>query len=144
MIGRAVAGALSAVALAAVPAAFAVPERASSLEFFRLPSNNIACLYSAPAGRQPAALRCDILSGLSPEPRARCQLDWTGLAMTRSGRAGPTCAGDTVYNARARVLAYGRTWRRGGFACTSRRAGLRCVNAARRGFFLARASWRVF
>jgi hypothetical protein len=103
---------------------------------FRMPSRNIACVYAV------SALRCDILSGLRPEPRARCQLDWTGLTLPSAGPARPTCAGDTVYDAREPILGYGRTWRRGAFVCVSRRTGLECRNRSGRGFVLARESWR--
>jgi two-component sensor histidine kinase len=35
-------------------------------------------------------------------------------------------------------------WSRGGFRCTSMRTGLACRNRSGHGFFLSRASWRVF
>ena len=60
------------------------------------------------------------------------------------GRAGPTCAGDTVYDPRAPVLAYGSTWSLAGLSCASRATGLTCRNRDGHGFFLSRASWRVF
>ena len=121
----------------------AAPEAGTRIEMFRTPSSNIACGYFA-VGGTPRVLRCDILSGLRPEPRRRCEGDWTGASMRLTGRAGPTCAGDTVFDPRARVLAYGTTWRRNGLACTSRRAGLTCRNRSGHGFFLSRASWRLF
>ena len=113
---------------------------ASSISFFQLPSRNIGCAY----GTSPTYLRCDIRSGLKPAPRGKCDLDWTGLQITPTGRARPTCAGDTALLPNAPVLAYGRTWRRGGIACTSRRTGLRCRNRAGHGFTLARQAWRIF
>ena len=124
--------ALTAGAAAAPDAAF---------ETFRTPSKNIACGYSAGA---PAFLRCDILSGLKPEPRRSCELDWTGASMRPTGRATASCAGDTVYDPRSRILAYGQTWRRGGFRCTSRTTGLTCTNRSGHGFFLSRQRWRLF
>jgi hypothetical protein len=42
------------------------------------------------------------------------------------------------------ILGYGRTWRRGGFACASRRTGVTCRNRAGHGFVLARERWRSF
>jgi hypothetical protein len=107
---------------------------------FRTPSKNIACGYLT----APAFLRCDVLSGLKPRPARRCELDWTGISMAPTGRATPTCAGDTVYQRGAPILAYGRTWRRGGFTCVSRRTGLRCTNRSGHGFVLARDRWRLF
>lgn len=108
---------------------------------FQTPSKNIGCLYwTAGTGqRRPAPfLRCDILSGVKPPQAGVCQLDWTGFSMTAISPARVTCAGDTVYARSAPVVAYGSTWKRGGFTCTSRRVGLRCTNAAGRGFFLSR------
>jgi hypothetical protein len=120
--------------LAAVLAAAAIA--ASPAPGFRTPSGNIGCVVGG------GELRCDVLSGLRPEPRGRCELDWTGLTLQATGRARPACAGDTVYNPRFPVLAYGRAWRRGAFVCVSRRTGLECRNRQRRGFVLAREGWR--
>jgi hypothetical protein len=109
---------------------------------FRTPSRNIGCVFRRAAHNQPAFLRCDVLSGLKPAPRRGCQLDWVGLGLTPRGRANPICAGDTAVDSRSRILAYGRTWRRGPFRCISRRTGLSCTNQARRGFVLSRSTWR--
>lgn len=103
-----------------------------------MPSGNIACLEFA------GVLRCDVLSGLRPEPRRACRLDWTGVALRRTGRPSAVCAGDTVFDRRSRVLSYGTTWRRNGIVCTSRRTGLTCRNRRGHGFFLARERWRLF
>ena len=117
---------------------------ASDLELsaFRMPSRNVGCIYAKFAG-QPASLRCDILSGikpLPPKPRA-CDLDWgTAIGLNRTGRARLMCVGDTAYDPRARVLAYGTSWSRNGFTCTSRMTGLRCTNLSGHGFTLSRAT----
>ena len=113
---------------------------AAAGSFFQLPSRNIGCAYNA----NPAVLRCDIRSGLKPQPRRRCELDWTGLAIAPRGRPTPTCAGDTAILPEAPVLSYGRTWRRNGIACRSRVTGLRCTNRSGHGFTLARQGWRIF
>ena len=103
---------------------------------FRMPSGNVGCTGSLGA---PSYLRCDILSGLRPEPKRPCPLDWTGFSIARTGPARAVCAGDTAYDTSARLLRYGATWKQGGFTCRSRRSGLRCTNRAGRGFVLARA-----
>jgi hypothetical protein len=105
---------------------------------FRMPSGNIACAYITGFG--PVTLRCDILSGLRPRPRARCEVDWTGLSMGL-GSARPTCAGDTVFDRRAPVLKYGTVWRRGPFTCISLLIGLSCTNRTGHGFFLSKERW---
>ena len=129
------------VGLAVAPAAGA---QRGGLVGFRMPSRNIACAVEpALAGAKPV-LRCDVLSGLRPAPRRACELDWTGLSIGATGRATPTCAGDTVADPRMPILRYGRTWHRGAFTCTSRRTGVTCRNRAGHGFVLARERWRSF
>ncbi len=106
----------------------------------RTPSGNIGCYYTS-NGIQ-ASLRCDIRSGLKPPPPKprNCPLDWgDSYELAPTGRALLTCHGDTALDPRARVLKYGTRWSRGGFTCTSRKTGLRCVNRSRHGFFLSRA-----
>lgn len=116
----------------------AAPKPPRSYARFQMPSKNIGCGYDS------GVLRCDILSGLRPEPSDPCELDWVGFALERSGPADPVCAGDTVYDGSAPVLAYGESWSSGGISCESLEAGLRCKNGAGHGFSLARASSRAF
>jgi Family of unknown function (DUF6636) len=104
---------------------------------FQMPSHNVGCEL------QSGVLRCDILSGLRPEPAEACQLDWTGAVLEAQGAAQPECAGDTVYDASSPVLEYGETWSREGLSCLSLAAGLECRNNEGHGFKLARASWSV-
>ena len=68
---------------------------------FQMPSKNIGCATSE------GVLVCDILSGLKPEPKQKCELDWTGMEMERLGPSQPRCAGDTAYVQSAPVLQYG-------------------------------------
>jgi uncharacterized protein DUF6636 len=106
---------------------------------FRTPSSNIGCVFSSDPSLGGTYLRCDILSGLNPKPRRACQLDLTGYQMAPKGRSSVVCAGDTAVDRRAHALRYGSKWSRGGFTCTSRKAGLRCRNRSGHGFFLSRA-----
>jgi hypothetical protein len=122
------------LALVAVPAA-----RALVIQF-RTPSGNIGCVFASDYGHGPS-LRCDIRSGLEPKPaRPRnCDLDWgDSYEMGLRGRSFVTCHGDTAIDSRSRVLRYGTSWKKGGFVCTSKRAGLRCRNLSGHGFFLSR------
>jgi len=105
---------------------------------FQMPSKNIGC------GVDSGVLRCDILSGLQPEPSKACELDWTGIVLEADGAAQPECAGDTIYEGSAPILAYGERWARDGISCESRKAGLRCANGSGHGFSLARSAWEVF
>jgi hypothetical protein len=104
---------------------------------FQLPSGNIGCLLAS------GVLRCDILSGLDPEPTASCELDWVGLSIGRTRAAAPNCAGDTIFNPDMPTLAYGSSWSRKGITCESRRTGLRCSNRQGHELSLARGSWSV-
>jgi uncharacterized protein DUF6636 len=103
-----------------------------------MPSGNIGCAYGN------GLLRCDIYSGLNPEPKRDCELDWTGLDLVHDGKAGPVCAGDTVSDQDDPVLHYGAKWSRAGITCRSRTSGLRCRNRKGHGFFLSRDSWDTF
>ena len=80
---------------------------------FQMPSGNIGCLFGF---RQ---LRCDILSGLEPEPTETCEFDWVGVDLGATGPAAANCGSDTVYDGDAPTLAYGSTWSRGGIVCES-------------------------
>ena len=105
---------------------------------FQMPSKNIGC------GTSEGVLVCDILSGLKPDPKRKCELDWTGMEMERLGPSQPRCAGDTAYVQSAPVLQYGSTWRRDGFTCVSQQNGLQCRNQENHGFLLARNAWTQF
>jgi len=106
---------------------------------FRMPSKNVGCIYYA------NVLRCDILSGLVPEPTASCELDWTGFVLEETGAAQAECAGDTVYDEGAPVLAYGELWSSGkSIVCHSLTVGLQCVNKGGHGFSLARGGSRAY
>jgi hypothetical protein len=105
---------------------------------FQMPSKNIGCATSE------GVLVCDILSGLKPEPKQKCELDWTGMEMERLGPSQPRCAGDTAYVQSAPVLEYGASWSRDGFTCVSQENGLQCRNQEKHGFLLARTVWRQF
>jgi hypothetical protein len=104
---------------------------------FQMPSRNIGCLFDF------QRLRCDILSGLEPEPEEDCEFDWVGLDMGVTGPAAPNCGSDTVYDAGAPMLEYGETWSRGGIVCESDESALTCTNRDGSEFTLARGIWSV-
>jgi hypothetical protein len=133
------------VALGVTAASSAAP---AAVVLFRTPSGNIGCEYSAALpGAAAPDVRCDIRSGLRPRPHRppSCPLDYgDSVEIGRHGRASLVCHGDTAIDPQARVLAYGRTFRRGGITCTSARKGLTCSNSGGHGFFLSRERWRRF
>jgi hypothetical protein len=135
----------SLVPLAPAADAHAALEGARNVALsFQLPSRNIGCAYASGPAYGAPFLRCDVLSGLRPEPRGVCELAWTGMSLRPTGRARPVCAGDVAFDVnRSRVLAYGRAFARDGLRCLSTRAGLRCTNRSGHGFSLARERWRT-
>jgi hypothetical protein len=142
---------LLALGLAILTApAVATPTTATAArEYFETPSRNIACGWFADLDKPSRAyLRCEIRSLLSPMPKrpASCDVDWGyGMSMASTGRASVLCAGDTVRRPDTRsILAYGSTWRKRGFSCTSATVGLTCRNTSGHGFFLSRERWRRF
>lgn len=108
---------------------------------FLLPSGNIYCLL------ERRSLRCDIGSGLQPEPD-ECQvaLSGDGVSLNADGPASPTCDTDgSGIDPSAHVLDYGKVWERAGITCRSEPTGLRCtVQGGAHGFELSRARWDVF
>lgn len=108
---------------------------------FQSPSKNIGCVVSA------GSARCDIAKRDWAPPRkpASCDVDYgQGLTISRSGSRGRfVCAGDTALGS-GKILAYGRSVKRGGMTCTSRESGVTCKNARGHGFRISRASYRVF
>jgi hypothetical protein len=111
---------------------------------FRSPSNNIACQYFD-YDRQHT-LRCDIMQATVTARRpADCDLEWgKAFEMRAKGSAIRLCYGDTIMDKALPVLAYGETWQRGGFTCTSEQTGVTCFNSERRGFSLSRAKQELF
>jgi hypothetical protein len=144
---------IAVIALSATVACATGPAVAGPQAFgaFKTPSGNIVCAHSVGAAAGTNSVECGIQSGLQPAPRNTCtDLDYSGkrVSLRASGRATPViCASDPgafLYLQRARVLAYGSSWRGGGLTCTSRRTGLTCTNHSGHGFFLSREHWRAF
>ena len=135
---------LTALVLVIAASAVTVADaRVASFPSFRTPSKNIACAYVAQRSLGGPFLRCDLLSGLRPEPTRRCEFDWGAVVMRPKTKAHASCISDTVYDKRAPILAYGRTWSRGAFRCQPARNGLTCRSGSH-GLFLSRQSWRVW
>jgi hypothetical protein len=136
-------GALALLALGSLATASSSKTRTSKDTYidFRMPSNNIFCAYIVSSSPYAKYLRCDIMSGLEPKPSSRgCVEGSRGVSadINVTGKAMYPCSSDTVYNKHAYKLNYGKTWRRGGFTCKSKKTGLRCTNKSRHGFFLSR------
>jgi hypothetical protein len=129
----------SAIALSATARA------ADQIVFFTTPSHGIGCVYAHPEG-EGRSLRCDVLDVEHPAKRpAWCEQDYgSSFGLEPRGRAKRLCVGDTAMDPKAPVLQYGKRRHVGPFTCVSRRAGLRCTNAAGHGFDLSRQRQRLF
>jgi hypothetical protein len=116
-----------------------LPAQAATLHGrnFVTPSGNIQCHLQS-----DNVLRCDIHSGLNPQPNKPCDLDWVGLLLGRMDRAQPNCAGDAIAASSPPVLHYGQKWERRGRICTAKETGLYCMNYSGYHFKLARDHWR--
>lgn len=111
---------------------------------FRSPSGNIGCSLSVEAGSSDA--RCDIAGHTWPAPNrpVDCELDYGSGLSIGDGLAEFTCAGDTVLGS-SHVLGYATSIRFGAFVCDSDESGVTCSNTGtRHGFFVSRATYRVF
>jgi hypothetical protein len=113
---------------------------------FRTTSNNIHCLAYRTSRTSAAELQCELITvsaAIPPKPRD-CDLDWgQRFLLPERGRAERVCYGDTIIG-RAKILAYGETWRVAGFTCNSSTVRLRCTNRSGRGFELSRARQSFF
>jgi hypothetical protein len=108
---------------------------------FRTPSRNIVCVLTK------SAVRCDIIhkTWQPPSKPADCELDWGFGLHIDAGKAGMTCAGDSVIGTAEETLAYGRGLRSGDVVCTSESTGLTCKDQKTgSGFILAAAHYSLF
>lgn len=127
--------------LAALLALAAVPALAQE-GGFRSPTGNIHCALS------DGELRCDILQrSYTPPPQRRRSGDCdygSSVGMRTQGASEVLCVSDTAVNPEHPVLAYGSSWSRGGFSCSSAQNGVRCSNRDGRGWELSRARLNLF
>lgn len=121
------------VAPTAAPTAAPTIAPPAGSDGFQSPTGGIQCLYFVDNGVQ--RLRCLVKDSTAKLPKrpANCDFDWEDIGLAETGRAYTVCAGDTVAGNYPSV-AYGATWKRGVFTCTSAKSGVTCRNPSRRGF----------
>ena len=122
------------VALVAVGSAAAVPTPIVQTGFVT-PSGNIVCNAGTNSGKK--LLACTLISSGTPHKGNKV---WA--MFVRGGVQVGFVMGDPATD--YPKLAYGRTWTWHGFRCQSARTGLTCRNRSGHGFFLSRASQRLF
>ena len=137
-----------------VLALFTGAAAAARLPGVKTPSQNISCFYVPQRPTSHGNLLCNIKQAVYTKAlQSRCiapptGLDWHGFTLSDTKRGEVLCAGGLMYDGRDTptfvTLAYGTTWRHGGFTCRSRVTGLTCTNARGHGLFLSRASWRAW
>jgi hypothetical protein len=122
----------SALVSSGVLAAAAAPASAA-VRTFRSPSGKLACMfYSDPD--VPPQVRCDWRGG---NDRALV------LDETRKGKR--IKISDTVFDPKAKPLAYGKSTRFGKLTCTSRKSGITCKSSkSGHGFTVSVEKQRVF
>ena len=132
----------AAVVLAAVAASSAAAGR-TVLPGFRTPSGNIRCFVVD-------KLYCSIQhSAYGGRLQARCDLDWHGFELGPAAKAKVYCTSNAPYDMGKqrpsnRILAYGKSFHRGAFTCSSRRTGITCRSQNGHGLFISRQAWRAW
>ncbi len=126
-------------------ALLASPAMADDYLAIRSPSGNIFCGLSS---GDYAGVRCDMIA-LTPTnttPPPDCELDWgSSFEVGPNDRKGAlACVGDSVADANALVLDYGKSVSLGTITCTSEKTGMTCVNGLGHGFSLSKAKQRLF
>lgn len=113
--------------LLAILLAAAAPSAALGVAAFRTPGSAALCGLSEGEGY----------------PWLICWTPNDGYTLSMGPRTGVPARGtydpkQRGYIEPVRILRFGKTWRSGVYACTSRRTGLTCTNARRHGWWLGR------
>src|SRR4051812_15326764 len=124
----------ASVAAAALAATLLVPAGAdAAYRDFRSPSGRIGCAFYSDA-ETPRQVRCDWIDA-----------DDRAVSVSETGKGKRIRVTDTVLNAKAKVLAYGRSTTFGRLRCTSRSTGITCRSKrSGHGFTVSVEKQRVF
>ena len=141
---------VSLLICATLALAMSASAAAGVLPGFRSPSGNIRCDYN-PHGLTSRGFTPVVRCGLdhadySMQLQDRCSAgDWHGFTLTPAGRPLLYCPGGASGDRVAfTTLAYGASWQRGPFTCSSRSVGVTCSNRAGHGLFLSRQAYRTW
>lgn len=119
---------------------------------FRSARGNITChfhgyIHKTEDSEPRYAVRCDIAeyAPVWTTPPEGCKLDWGGVLWLEESRPGRrACVGDAGASPAAPVLEYGDSVYAGFLICEMQRSGVTCTNDEGHGFFMSRATQRVF
>lgn len=125
-----------ATTAAPTPTAATTPAVADA---FQSPTGGIKCQLAFDLAPGTQSVRCTAIGSTAKLPKrpAACDFDWEDVAVNATGRSYTVCAGDSI-EGNFPVLAYGKTWKRGVFTCTSAKSGVTCRNPSRRGFRISK------
>lgn len=116
---------------------------------FASPSQNIVCggdVLKAYGGARGVSCYIKQMDSkpLQAKPKS-CQHRWGQVfELAYIGRPALGCYNDTPYSLEPQILAYGKTMRGNGWACTSLPHGIKCVNSDRHGFEIGRKKQKFF
>ena len=118
---------------------------------FRSPTGNIQCYYDPKAFAPPNGAKRLLTCGLRHADygmrlQRRCDAgDWHGFGLDAKSKPTFFCTGNPNYAIRPvyTTLAYGRSWTRGPFTCTSRIIGVTCRSQSAHGLFISRQPYRT-
>lgn len=139
---------LMTCALAVIPSAASAagePPQSGSYKTFTTPDGNIICaLVGGTAnGVTIGVARCGIKKANWAQPKA-CPAGWefVFLTTTLGVKGSPSCVDNKI--APKRVLAVGKKIALRGITCSSAKKGVTCIKANGHGFFISRASYKLF
>ena len=141
-----------AVAAVAMSSSASGSSGARNVPGFRSPTGNIQCYYDPKAFVPPNGTKRLLTCGLrhadyAMQLQRRCLAgDWHGFTLFAKGKPTIFCAGNPNYAIRPvyTTLAYGKSWTRGPFTCSSRITGVTCRNQGAHGIFISRQSYRTW
>lgn len=148
LISTAVAVAIAAVAMSSSALGSSAVRNVPG---FRSPSGNIQCYFDqkayAPGGTR-RLLTCGLRhADYAMQLQRRCLAgDWHGFGLRANARPTLFCSGNPDFSIRPvyTTLAYGKSWTRGRFTCTSRITGVTCRSTGGHGLFISRQSYRTW
>jgi hypothetical protein len=140
------------IAAAAMSSSAAGSSDARIVPGFRSPSGNILCSYDPKAFAPPNGTKRLLTCGLrhadyGMQLQRRCDAgDWHGFGLDAKSKPTIFCTGNPNYAIRPvyTTLAYGKSWTRGPFTCSSRITGVTCRNQGAHGVFISRQSYRTW
>jgi hypothetical protein len=139
------------IAAAAMSSAAAGSSGARIVPGFRSPSENIHCHYDPKAFAPPNGTKRLLTCGLrhadyAMQLQRRCPAgDWHGFGLRANTKPTIFCAGNPDFSIRPvyTTLAYGKSWTRGPFTCTTRITGV-SRNQRGHGLFISRQAYRTW